>query len=292
VRDVTANTILYYPGCTVKRSEQNFENTSLAVLDAVDVKVFELPKWYCCGALHSMALDNLIKHIGSIRTLAVAEEYGSKLGTRKLLTICPLCFNVLKRVNALLKNNPDKLDTVNQYLRDENLEYKLSIEVIHVVGILREIVDKIGEKIVRKPGETPVTTYYGCMLVRPREIGLDNPENPTVIENILQKLGFNVVDNPLKTLCCGSYHILYKPDIVFGNSAKILKRIPPRARLVVTACPLCRYNLSKALESAGRSGELRVVYLTEVIAYVLGLDNAIPPDTLDFLHKALQPSPK
>jgi len=257
VRAMSTNTVLYYPGCTVKRSEQNFENTTLAVLKAVGIKVFELPKWYCCGALYSMALDNLIKHLSSIRTLAVAEEYGSKLSTRKLLTICPLCFNVLKRVNALLKNNPDKLDTANQYLRDENLEYKLSIEVVHVVETLQEIVDEIGEKMVRKPGQTPVTTYYGCTLVRPREIGIDNPENPTIIENILQKLGFNVVENPLKTLCCGSYHVLDKPDIVFRNSAKIVKRIPPQVRLIATACPLCRYNLSKALEAVGRSGCLK-----------------------------------
>ena len=284
--------ILYYPGCTVKRNAIEYEKTTIAVLDKLGINVIELPKWYCCGALYSLAVDNLIKHLGAVRTLVSAEEVTEKYGTSNLLTICPMCFNVLKRVNLMLKNDPSKLETINQYLGDENIRYKLSIDVVHVVEILRDKIEELKKNIKRSPNGVKVAVYYGCTIVRPKEIGVDNPEDPRIVENILSELGFNVVDLPLKTLCCGAYHILDKPDIVYKNSQRILKQVVDiGSPIVVTVCPLCLHNLKITLEKMEHRPNIKIIYLTELLAYVLGLDDPIPKSTLDYLNKFFQSTP-
>ncbi len=279
--------LLYYPGCTIKRNAMEYEKTTIAILKKIGINVVELDKWYCCGALYSLAVDDIAKHLGAVRTLISAENMSSKHNTNKLLTICPMCFNVLRRVNKLLKENPDKLDTINQYLEEET--YKLSITVIHVVEVLKEYINELKRHIVRKPNDTPISVYYGCTIVRPKDIGIDNPEDPRIIEGILRELGFNVVDIPYKTLCCGAFHVLSNRDIVYRNSLKILESVNNSgAKILVTVCPLCLYNLRLTLENVKTRADVKVIYLTELLAYTMGLDESLSQATLDVLNKFFQ----
>ncbi|MET1160447.1 MAG: heterodisulfide reductase-related iron-sulfur binding cluster [Thermoprotei archaeon] len=282
---------MYYPGCTVKRNAIEYERSAIAILNKLGINVIELPKWYCCGALYSLATDNLAKHLGAVRTLISAEESAGVHKTNRLLTLCPMCFNVLKRVHILLKNDPEKLGTINQYLGDENKQYRGTVDVIHVVEILRDRLADLKKLVKRKLDSVKVTVYYGCTIVRPKEIGVDNPDDPRIIEDILRELGLEVVDLPFKTYCCGAYHILDKPNIVYGNSSKILRHaIDKGASIIVTVCPLCLYNLEATLEKTGHKPTIRVMYLTELIAYILGLDGAISKINLDYLNKFFQSS--
>ncbi|MCP4707062.1 MAG: heterodisulfide reductase, subunit B, partial [Planctomycetes bacterium] len=47
--------IAYYPGCTLKTAAKNFEISAVAVAAALDIELVELPKWNCCGTVHSLA---------------------------------------------------------------------------------------------------------------------------------------------------------------------------------------------------------------------------------------------
>lgn len=261
-----------------------YEKTAIAVLNKIGIEVVELSKWYCCGALYSLAVDDLMKHVGAVRTLINAQKQSREIGSDKLLTICPMCFNVLKRVNNLLKENPDKLETLSLFM-DEEERYNVGISILHVVEILRENIDLLKKNLVRKPSNTIVSVYYGCTLVRPKNIGVDNPEDPTIVENLLRELGFNVVDHPFKTLCCGSYHVLDKREIVLNNSRRIIEHsVNRRVKVLVNVCPLCLYNLSETLKTMGKRIDLRIVYLTELLAYVMGLDEYLSSDTLEFFN--------
>jgi heterodisulfide reductase subunit B len=284
--------ILYYPGCTVKRNAIEYEKTGIAVFNKIGINVVELDKWYCCGGLYSLALDDLIKHLGAVRTLIYAERMSSKYNTRKLFTLCPMCFNVLKRVNKLLKEHPEKLETISRYLADEDLQYQLSIEVVHAVEVLRDHLGELKKNIVKKPPETPITVYYGCTIVRPREIGVDNPENPVIIENMLRELGFNVVDIPYKTFCCGAFHILDRPEIVHNNSSRIIdSALRNNASIIVTVCPLCHYNLEETRRRQGYGERVHIIYLTELLAYAMGLDETLPRTTFELLNNFFQAKP-
>ncbi len=282
-----AKALLYYPGCSVKRNSPWYEKSALAVLEALGYRVKELDKWYCCGATISLAADDVIRHLGAIRSLIQAEKEGEALGTNEMLTVCPMCYNVLARVNNLLKRDREKLETAARYLRDENLEkYSLSTRVIHVVQVLHREREKLGELVKRRLDGVRVAAYYGCTLVRPKDVAVDNPESPRVMEEILRSVGIETVEYPFKTLCCGAYHSVYRKNIAVANSGLILTDAAARgADIMVTVCPLCHYNLELAYRSMARKPGIRVMYLTDLLAYVMGLDDALSPETRSFLDK-------
>ncbi len=277
--------LLYYPGCTVKRNALEYERTSLAVLEKLGIDVIELSKWYCCGALYSLAADDLMKHLGAVRTLVKAQIQSRETGTSDLLTICPMCFNVLKRVNKMITNEPDKLKTIALFM-DEEEEYRGNINVIHITEVLANNADKIKENLVRDLNGVKIAAYYGCTLLRPKEIGVDNPEDPRIIENIIEKLGGEHINYPFKSECCGSYQVLVKRDIVYSKSGSIIHEIARRnTDLIVTVCPLCHYNLRSALENMERKPRIEIVYISELLAYLLGLDNVLSIETKELFEK-------
>ncbi|MFQ5907015.1 MAG: heterodisulfide reductase-related iron-sulfur binding cluster, partial [bacterium] len=121
--------------------------------------------------------------------------------------------------------------------------------------------------------------YYGCMLLRPRELAIDDPEDPQILEELLRALGVQVADSPLKTRCCGSYLTVNRKEIVSDLVYDILIRaVNEGADAVAVSCPLCAFNLDE------RQTEVRklhptfefvpVFYFTQLMALAFGLDTA------------------
>ena len=74
---------------------------------------------------------------------------------------------------------------------------------------------------------------------------------------------------PYRNECCGGYISLKEKEM----SRKMCDRITDSADgfgadCLVTACPLCKYNLNK-------SGKLPVIYFTELLAEALGVKEEI-----------------
>ncbi len=275
---------LYFPGCSVKRDAKSYEKTAFDVFGKLGIWVKELDKWWCCGATFGLAVDDVARHLGSVRSLIQAEQEGAQYGTYKLLTLCPMCYNTLKRVNLLLKKDPGKLDNIRRYLRDENLDYKLSVEVVHVLPVLYENRDLIRKNIVRNGSGIRAAPYYGCTPLRPREVAVDNPEAPSIMHVVLESAGVHVVDFPFKTECCGAYVYAYNRKAVIGKSSLIiLGAYKAGANVLVTVCPLCHYNLMLAYNSMKNKPSIKIIYLTELLAYLMGLDDNIPHDIKSFL---------
>ncbi len=266
---------LYYPGCSIKRNAPEYERSAIAILKKLGLEVYELDKWYCCGVVFSLATDDLMRHLGAVRTLIKSQELISKTGTSDLLTLCPMCFNVLRRVNNFLKSNPDKLETISLFM-DEEERYKLSIKVYHVIEVLSKHIDRIKELVVKPLSNLKVATYYGCTALRPREIAIDDPENPKIMDNIVEALGCKVVDYPFKSECCGSYSILFNTDAVITKCTNLINEAIARgANIIVTICPLCQYNLKEVLKRTKKPLKVSIIYLTEIVAYALGLESEI-----------------
>ncbi len=277
---------LYFPGCSVKRDAKSYEKTAFDVFDSLGIWVKELDRWWCCGATFGLAVDDVARHLGSVRSLIQAEREGSIHGTNKLLTLCPMCYNTLKRVNLLVKRDRSKLDSIRRYLRDEGLDYKLSVEVVHVLSVLYEHRREISEKIVRDGRGIRAAPYYGCTPLRPREVAVDNPEAPTIMHSVLRHAGVTVIDFPFKTECCGAYVYAYKREAVIGKSSLIiLGAYKSGANVLVTVCPLCHYNLMLAYNSMKQKPSIRIIYITELLAYLMGLDQHIPSEIKGFLDE-------
>jgi len=130
----------------------------------------------------------------------------------------------------------------------------------------------VGEKVTTGLKGLKVAPYYGCMLLRPKEIGLDDSENPVVFEDLLRALGAEAIDFPWKAECCGSYLTVDNADIVTIRTREIINSAARRgAEALATSCPLCFFNLDKRQELAGDI-RMPVFYITELMAIAFGLD--------------------
>ncbi|MFQ6069944.1 MAG: CoB--CoM heterodisulfide reductase iron-sulfur subunit B family protein [Candidatus Aminicenantales bacterium] len=265
--------ISYYPGCTLKNNAKNFEDSALYSLKHLGVEVEELPRWNCCGTVFSLTTDDLIHHLAPIRNLIRTKE----LNSERLLTLCAMCYNTLKRANERVKNDPDSLDVINNFMEREKVKYDGGVKVVHLLELLRDEIKfkAVEEKVVNPLRNLKVASYYGCLLVRPREIGLDDIENPTILENLVQTLGAEAVDFPYKTECCGAYHTVNDPKMVAERTFQIItSALTCGAEAMVVSCPLCAFNLDhRQKETVAQHPEFKgmpVLYFTQAMALAFG----------------------
>ena len=272
--------IAYYPGCTLKTAAKNFETSAVAVAAALGIELVELPKWNCCGTVHSLTDDNLMNHIAPVRNLLrMKQMVRDKLVTdeRRMVVPCSMCYNTLKRAHLRVKENPEDLQKINDFMYLEDDDYDLNVDVIHFLDLLKDIDEKtIKEKVVRPLNGLKVVPYYGCMLLRPKEVGIDDPEDPDLQEKLLAALGAEPVDSPYRKVCCGSYLTVDNKDVVVELSYKILSHAQKSgAEAITTSCPLCAFNLDNRQkdikEKYSDFKNMPVFYFTQLMAVAFGL---------------------
>ncbi|MBE0415031.1 MAG: CoB--CoM heterodisulfide reductase iron-sulfur subunit B family protein [Dehalococcoidia bacterium] len=279
----------YYPGCTLKTKAKNLEDSAVASMAALGVNLVELPRWNCCGTVYSFAEDEELHQLAPVRNLIRVKEVESN----KVVTICSFCYNTLKRANLLITNDPEKRNTLNTFMEEE-IDYNGEVEVVHLLEVLR---DEVGWQSISQKVQLPlkglkVAPYYGCTLLRPQAVAIDNVERPTIMHDLLQALGAEVVDFPFATECCGSYQILSNPDFVSHCVWDILSSaLRWGAEAVALSCPMCDFNLGQKQKElrqthSGFKG-IPILYFTQLLALSLGLD----PEVCRFELNYVDPRP-
>lgn len=270
----------YYPGCTLKTAASIFEISALACAEALGMELVEIPRWNCCGTVFSLTDDDLIHHVAPIRNLIRVQEMnrdGILEGENRLVTLCSMCFNTLKRASLLARDRPDSLKTLNDFMSLEE-DYAGDVEVVHFLELLRDLgTEAIAEKVKRPLAGLKVAPYYGCTLLKPGEVGIDDAEEPTIQRDIFAALGAEVVNHPYMRLCCGSYQTMGEKDAVVRLAHDILDRARKEgAEVVATSCPLCAFNLDsrqgEVKEAYPDFEEIPVVYFTQLVARAFGLE--------------------
>ncbi|MBN2409237.1 MAG: heterodisulfide reductase, subunit B, partial [Candidatus Aminicenantes bacterium] len=184
-----------------------------------------------------------------------------------------------KRVNERIKADPESLEKIHKFMDEEKIAYQGDVKVRHLLELLRDDIrfETIGQKVKKPLHGLKVASYYGCLLVRPKEIGLDDMENPTVLDDLAVVLGAEAVDFPYKTECCGAYQTVDKPENVVERTYSILTSAQNRgAEVVSVSCPLCAFNLDfrqkqTAEKYSGFKG-LPILYFTQLLALALGCE--------------------
>ena len=80
--------------------------------------------------------------------------------------------------------------------------------MIHYLELLRDVVgfDELKKKVVNPLKGRKIAAYYGCLLLRPsKELGFDNPENPSIMEDFIRALGAEPAIYAYRNECCGGY---------------------------------------------------------------------------------------
>jgi heterodisulfide reductase subunit B len=175
----------------------------------------------------------------------------------------------------MLDRDEEMLDRINWFTEQE---YQGQVEVVHLLQLLRDDLgwDALAGRVVNPLAGLRVAPYYGCLLLRPQdEIGLDDPEAPTILADLIATLGADPVDFPYGVECCGSYLTVKEPEVSETLSGDIVASARAHgADLIITACPLCQFNLDYPQREgqAGATGEeIPVLYFTQLMAVALGL---------------------
>ena len=265
--------VKYYPGCTLKSKAANLESAAVAAMKALGVELEEIDRWNCCGAVYSLAEDDLIHKVAPVRDLVrVKEQNGDKV-----VTLCSMCYNTLARANLLMQRDEEKRDTINRFM-DEEIDYFGEVEVLHLLTFLR---DEIGWDTVQKKVKKPlkglkVAPYYGCTLQRPEEVGIEPLGSFKLMSDFLSALGAEPVKFNAAAACCGSYQVLGHPDAAADSASKIVNEAKKAgADMLVSSCPLCEYNIGKKQNELVSSNRIEALiptlYFTQLLAIAMDL---------------------
>ncbi|MBE0432771.1 CoB--CoM heterodisulfide reductase iron-sulfur subunit B family protein [candidate division WOR-3 bacterium] len=275
--------IPYFPGCTLKTTAQNFESSAVAAARALGIELVELPRWNCCGTVFSLAADDLIHHVASIRNLIRVQEMnrqGLVDGENRMVTLCSMCYNTMKRANLRVRQNAEDIKKINDLMYREE-DYQGNVRVIHFLELLREIgMGKVKRAVKKDLAGLKVAPYYGCMILRPKEASIDDPEAPTVLGEVLRALGTDVVVTPYNKVCCGSYQTVHDKDAVAGLAYDILGHARKSgAEAIATTCPLCAFNLDNRQKEVAEKHpdfeHMPVFYITQLMALAFGVDQGV-----------------
>ena len=238
-------TYSYFPGCTLKTKAKDLDHYARISAEALGFTLEELPDWQCCGGVYPMAKN-------------------------EIATLCSACHNVIKQVNHDMQTDDNIVLKANNYLKLAE-PYQGETEVLHYLEVLRDKVgfDELKKKVVNPLKGKKIAAYYGCLLLRPgKTMQMDNPENPKILEDFIRAIGATPVLYPMRNECCGGYLTLDEKSVAQSRSNKVMTSAKENgAEMVITACPLCLYNLQK---NSGVS-DVPVVYFTELLAEALGL---------------------
>ncbi len=259
--------VSYFPGCTLRTKAKDLDFYARKCAEILGAELCEIENWQCCGGVYVSAKDEIASKLSSVRALAAARDKN-----QPLVTVCSACHNVIKRTNHEMQTNADFALKANTYMaqdKEPSEPYNGETEVYHYLELLRDKIgfDKIKEAVKNPLKGKKIAAYYGCLLLRPGKVmQFDDPENPSIMEDFIRALGAEPVIYPARNECCGGYVVVDDADSAKKKSDAVKTSAKAAgAEMIVTACPLCRYNLLK------NGSDIPVVYFTELLAEALGV---------------------
>ncbi len=255
--------VSYFPGCTLKNKAIDLDKYARKSAEVLGVTLEEIDNWQCCGGVFTTAKDEIATKLSSVRALKYAHEKG-----QPLVTVCSACHNVIKQTNHAMQTDSEFASKVNNYMAEQT-DYAGEAKVYHFLELIRDVIgfDALKQKVTNPLTGTKAAAYYGCLLLRPSSVmQMDDPENPRIMEDFISALGAQPVIYARRNECCGGYVSMESPEFSKIKSNDIVENAKASgADMIITACPLCRYNLVK------NGADIPVRYITEVLAEALGI---------------------
>jgi heterodisulfide reductase subunit B len=266
----------YYPGCSCEHSSRMYDTSTRAVYEALGAELIELEDWNCCGATAYMSVEEVMSFAISARNLALAEKEG-----RDLITPCSGCYVTLNKTHTYYNEYPNLREKLTEVLESVGLKYKGKQAVRHALDpLVNDIgLEAIAAKVTKPLKGLKVAPYYGCQIVRPFT-DFDDPDDPQLMDRLLETIGATVVPFEFKTRCCSGAQIGTNPDIALRMLRMILAcAVASGADLICTTCPLCQMNLeafqSDVNKRFGLHIKIPVVYFTQLTAAAFGLPDSV-----------------
>jgi len=238
--------LLFWVGCAGSFDDRNKKvATSLVkIFKAAGVRFSILgTEEGCCG--------DSARRIGNeylYQTLVQANiEVLKNYGVKKILTMCPHCFNTLK----------------NEYP-----QFGGKYEVLHYIQFLAELLAQ-GKLKPSKPLDKVITYHDSCYLGRANEVY----EEPRQVLRAIPGLKLVEMErNHIRSFCCGAGGGRMWMEEKLGtriNQERTDQALKTNAQLVGTACPYCLTMLGDGIKEKGLEEKLTAVDLAELVEQCL-----------------------
>ena len=272
-----ANTVAYYPGCSLETTATEYNHSTLAVCEALDFPLAEPKGWICCGSSAAHRADPEAALLLPLENLSLVERHGYQ----EVAMPCAACFNRHKTAQHEIREHPDRKESMDQIM---GYKYQNQVKVSTMIEAIYNHVgpEKLAQKTKKSLKDLRLVCYYGCLLTRPPDVTESkHPEYPMDMDHLMGALGATVLNWSFKTSCCGAGHSLTRPDIVVDLSGSLIQNaIDVGADAIVVACPLCHLNLDARQFQMEIDRPVPILYFTQLIAIALDL-----PAKAAALHK-------
>ncbi|MFQ5799660.1 MAG: CoB--CoM heterodisulfide reductase iron-sulfur subunit B family protein [Bacteroidota bacterium] len=263
----------YYPGCSLHATAVDYNESTLAVAEALGIELVEVPDWSCCGSTPAHCTDELLAVALPAKNLIAAKTVADEV-----LVCCSACFSRFKFAQKHIEEKDNLRTELAEILPVEEVQ---GMSVRHLIDILRHDVglERIAETKRRDLG-LKIACYYGCLLTRPPKVtNFDDPEEPCFMDELLTAAGMETVAWPYKTECCGATFSLTRTEIVLRLVADILQMAKEaEVDCISVACPLCHANLDMRQrdieKKLGVKYEIPIFYFTQLLGMAFGLERS------------------
>lgn len=278
---------LIFLGCVIPYRLQSYEASARRILEALDVKLVEMPSFNCCGYPVDPINHELASSLAA-RNLCLAENL-----EMDILTLCNGCFSQLNKTNRMLKEDKSFREKTNKTLGEIGMEFKGSIEVKHLVHVLIEDVgiEKIRKAVKKNLKNVQVAQHSGCHLIRPSKYasrgGVGGME---MLKDLIKATGAECLDYEDEDECCGNPIIGVNEEIPFQLAREKLVHIRAvGAQALITVCPFCHIMYDLNQPRIERKFGLRLGIPVLHYPQLLGLAIGLQPDELALNELRVKP---
>jgi heterodisulfide reductase subunit B len=226
----------FFPGCLIPARHPAMEFAIRSTLPKLGIEIVDLEGTSCCpDPIYFKSKDKVAWLSVAARNLTIAEDLGLDIFTN-----CSGCTATLSETYHLLQD-PELREKVNERLGTIGREYKGTSRIRHIATVLRDVVgyDEIKKSVVRPLEGLKIAIHYGCHLLKPSRImQVDDPNDPTVLEELVKALGATPVRHRNWYLCCGKAS--QSPDIPSNMMHDLLGTVQDEhADILCMICPTC-----------------------------------------------------
>ncbi|MBT3338831.1 MAG: CoB--CoM heterodisulfide reductase iron-sulfur subunit B family protein [Anaerolineae bacterium] len=269
---------LYYPGCSMEGSGKAYHDSLIPVCEKIGLELQEIDDWNCCGATEYLGINKLPAYALIGRNLALAEQQAN--GAQDIVAPCSACYLNLTKTDSYMAKKDGMDELINDALSAGGLSYESGQLGIH--HLLDVIVYDIGlatikEKVTRPLTGLRVAPYVGCMAPRyDYAKRWSDSEHPLELDMLIEALGAEVVDYPLKTHCCGGH----MPQISPNTAYELIHRLVSYAEevntdIMVAICPMCQMNIDayqhETNQNLGTNHNMPIVFFTQLMGLAFGM---------------------
>ncbi len=276
----------FFPGCLIPARHPAMEFAIRHTLPNMGIEIVDLEGTSCCpDPIYFKSKDKVAWLAVAARNLTIAEEMGLDIFTN-----CSGCTATLSETYHLLQDE-ELRGRVNERLGRIGREYRGTSRIRHIATLVRDEIgyEAVEDSVIRPLTGLKVAIHYGCHLLKPSRImQVDDPNNPTVLERLVEALGANPVRHSNWHLCCGKacqagdIHPKMMNDLL-GTVNEV------EAEILGMICPTCfgqfDHGQMKIAKQFDKDYKTPPIYYFQLLAFAQG----VPYDKLGLERQRFKP---